>query len=163
MQAIIGLILNLCINFIKPVWMIWKLFYKSRVVMFLIFTVTFQQTDCIEFVTVSRVERIFPSWCDVMFRIIHEIIPVSYFLNNLGFYKSSKCILQCMWQSCWNYFTSLVWMWANTLIVVVKSWLNVLSNNQLKRFNISHIRFHILPNHTSSKKIQSMCLFFFIS
>lgn len=61
-------------------------------------------------VTVPRVERIFPSIDfklvferlhndfidrfirDVMFRIIHEIIPVSYFMN-IGYYKSNKCIL----------------------------------------------------------------------
>lgn len=127
-------------------------------------------------VTVPRVERIFPSIDfklvferlhndfidrfirDVMFRIIHEIIPVSYFMNNIGYYKSNKCIL------CDNRVETIPHLFyecefVEPLITLVKNWLNVLSNNQFKHFNISHIRFHIFPYHISSKKIESMCLF----
>lgn len=65
---------------------------------------------------------------DVMFRIIYEIIFVFYFMNNIGYYKSNKCIL------CDNCVEIILYFFyecefVEFFIMLVKNWLNVLLNN----------------------------------
>lgn len=95
---------------------------------------------------------------DVMFRIIHDIIPVSYYMHNIGIYKDNKCALcHIHVETISHLFYECAFV--KPLIAIVKNWLNSITRDKFLRFNISHIRFHTFPLAIFSAEVESLCLY----
>lgn len=93
-----------------------------------------------------------------MFRLIHDILPVSYYMHNIGVYKNNTCIF------CKIHVETISHMFyecafVKPLVNIVKNFLNIISDNQFPQFNISHIRFHHFPFVILCKEVESLCLF----
>lgn len=95
---------------------------------------------------------------DIMFRIIHEIIPVSYFMHRIGFYKNNKCAL-CNIQVETIPHLFYECRFVKPLVSIVKNFLNILTGNEFQYFNLSHIRFHTFPITMLTKETISVCLY----
>lgn len=95
---------------------------------------------------------------DVMFRLIHDILPVSYYMHNIGVYKNNK------WIFCKIHIETISHLFyecafVKPLVNIVKNFLNIISDNQFQQFNLSHIRFHSFPFVILCKETESLCLF----
>ena len=91
-----------------------------------------------------------------MYRIIHDILPVSHFMYHIGFYKNNKCIL------CENRIETISHLFyecpfMKPLLSILQNWLNTLSGNKFQRLNLSHLRFHNIPDF--DKTATSLCLY----
>ena len=95
---------------------------------------------------------------DVMFRIIHDILPVSYYMCNIGVYKNNKCALcNVHIETIPHLFYECTFI--KPLLSIVKNFLNTLTHNQFLHLNLSHIRFHSFPNNIIHKEVTSICLY----
>lgn len=78
---------------------------------------------------------------DVMFRLIYDILPVSYYMHNIGVYKNNKCIFRRVHVETKSHlFYECAFV--KPLVNIVKNFLNIISDNRFPQFNILHIRFH---------------------
>ena len=93
---------------------------------------------------------------DITFRLIHDTLPVSYFMYYIGLNKEKNCVL------CKNRIETITHLFyecsfVKPLLSLLKNWLNTLSGNKFQHLNFSHIRFHTVPDF--DKTITSLCLY----